>query len=69
MPAVVTVMDGVVSPVDQLFPDKLPEVRVTESPVQKLVGPSGVMLASVGGLSVTLCDAFSVPHEVVADTV
>ncbi|MNE38399.1 hypothetical protein D3C80_1322960 [compost metagenome] len=57
------------APVDQLFPDELPDVKVTESPGQKLVGPSGVMLAGGGVLRVTICDALSVPQEVAADTV
>lgn len=69
VPAVVTVIDGVVAPVDQLFPDELPDVRVTEPPGQKLVGPSGVILAGGGVLSVTVWDAVSVPQEVIADTV
>lgn len=57
------------APVDQLLPDELPDVRVTEPPIQKLVGPSGVMLAGDGVLSVTVCDALRVPQEVAVDTV
>ncbi|MNU80673.1 hypothetical protein D3C71_703110 [compost metagenome] len=62
-------MDAVVAPVDQLFPDELPEVKVTESPGQKLVGPSGMILAGGGVLRVTVCDAWRIPQEVVVDTV
>ena len=54
-PDVVTVMDCVVSPVDHRFPLEADEVRVTEPPSQKVVGPPAVMVGTVGiGFTVTL---------------
>ncbi|MNY15313.1 hypothetical protein D3C86_1485180 [compost metagenome] len=53
-----------VSPVDQLLPVALPEVKVTEPPGQKLVGPPGVIVAWLEVFKVTVCEAVSVPQEV-----
>lgn len=52
-PAVETVMDCVVAPVDQVFPVAADEVRVTEPPVQKAVGPLAVIVG-VGGSGLTV---------------
>jgi hypothetical protein len=52
-----TVIAAVVAPVDQRY-DVPPEaVSVTLPPVQKVVGPEGVMVAVGSGLTVTVCDA------------
>ena len=55
-PVVVTVMDWVVSPVDQRFPDVAEEVKVTDPPAeQNVVGPLVVIVGTVGiGFTVTL---------------
>jgi hypothetical protein len=42
------VIDCVVSPVDQVFPDAALEVKVTEPPWQKVVGPLEEMVGVVG---------------------
>lgn len=59
-------MDEVVAPVDQLFPLVLPDVRTTEPPWQKVVGPLAVMVGvMVLGITVTAIVEASVPHKVV----
>jgi hypothetical protein len=62
-PEVVTVMDWVVSPVDQRFPVEEEEVSTTEPPAQKLVGPPAVIVGTEGfGLTVTAV-AVELPEE------
>ena len=47
-------MDCVVAPLDQLFPVVDEEVKVTEPPAQKVVGPLGVIVGVAGnGVTVT----------------
>lgn len=47
-------MDGVVAPLDQVFPVAAEDVRVTEPPVQNEVGPLAVIVGVAGiGLTVT----------------
>lgn len=54
-PAVLTVIDCVVSPVDQTFPSRNEDVNVTEPPEQKVVGPLAVIFGTPGiGFAVTL---------------
>lgn len=54
-PAVVTVIDCVVSPVDHRFPVAEDEVRITEPPSQKVVKLPAVTTGVVGiGFTVTL---------------
>ena len=54
MPAVSTVMDWVVAPLDQVFPVGLLLVKVMLSPVHKAVDPLGVIVGVVGnGITVT----------------
>jgi len=48
-PLVETVIALVVSVVDQVFPVGADDVNVTEPPVQKVVGPPGVMVGVAGG--------------------
>ena len=48
LPELVTVIDGVVAPLDQALPVALLEVRVTEPPWQKVNGPFALMVG-VGG--------------------
>lgn len=44
-----------VAPVDQVFPVADDEVRITEPPVQKVVGPPAVMVGTAGsGFTVTV---------------
>ena len=58
VPAVLTVIEGVVSPVDQRLPVADDEVKVTLPPVQKVVGPPGVMVGVAGkGFTVTTVPA------------
>jgi hypothetical protein len=48
-------MDCVVAPFDQVFPVAEDEVRVTEPPVQKLIGPPAVIVGTAGsGFTVTV---------------
>lgn len=54
MPEVVTAMEGVVAPVDQLLPLVLADVKITELPWQKVVGPFVVIAALAGGLAFTV---------------
>ena len=54
-PLVVTVIDVLVAPVDQVFPVGEDEVNVTEPPSQNVVAPSAVMNGVAGiGFTVTL---------------
>jgi hypothetical protein len=48
VPAVVTVIEGVVAPVDHTLPVAEDEVKTTLSPVQKVVGPPAVMVGVAG---------------------
>ena len=51
-------MDCVMAPFDQVFPVADEEVRVTEPPVQKLVGPLAVIVGTAGsGFTVTVVAA------------
>jgi hypothetical protein len=49
-----TVMLCVVSPVDHVYVAPLLALSITESPSQKIVGPSGVIVTSTGACSVTV---------------
>ena len=54
MPALDTVMDWVVAPVDQILLLALLDVNVTLSPSQKVVGPDAVIVGVTGiGFTVT----------------
>jgi hypothetical protein len=56
VPAVETVMDCVVAPLDQVFPLADDDVNVTEPPVQNVVGPPAVIVGVVGkAFTVTFC--------------
>lgn len=57
VPEVVAVMLCVVAPVDHKYVDPLLAVRITESPWQNVVGPSGVIVATGFGVTVTLMEA------------
>ena len=58
MPAVVTVIDWVVSPVDHKFPLEAEEVNTTDPPAQNVVGPPAVITGTEGiGLTVTVVGA------------
>ena len=51
-------MDGVVAPFDQVFPVAEEDVKVTEPPAQKEVGPLAVMVGVAGtGFTVTVVAA------------
>ena len=51
-------MDCVVAPFDQVFPVADEEVRVTEPPAQKVVGPPAVIVGAAGsGFTVTVVAA------------
>lgn len=52
-PEVLTVIDCEVAPLDQRFPLADEEVRVTEPPVQKVVGPPAEIVG-VGGFAFTV---------------
>ena len=53
-PLALTVIDGVVSDVDQVFPVETDEVNTTEPPVQKVVGPPAKIVGTPGeGFTVT----------------
>jgi hypothetical protein len=57
-PGVVTVMEGVVAPFDQVYPNVDDDVRVTEPPSQNVVGPLAEIVGVAGvGLTVTACAA------------
>jgi hypothetical protein len=47
VPLSVTTMDGVVAPFDQVIPVAAEDVKVTEPPSQKVVGPDAVMVGVV----------------------
>lgn len=47
-PLALTVMEAVVSDVDQVFPIETDEVNTTEPPAQKVVGPPAVMTGAAG---------------------
>ena len=52
-------MDCVVSVVDQVFPVATEEVRTTDPPSQKVVGPPAVITGALGiGFTVIDCEAF-----------
>ncbi len=54
-PAVETIIDCVVAPVDHVLPVTLDEVNVTEPPEQKAVGPLAEIVGVIGnGLTVTV---------------
>jgi hypothetical protein len=54
-PLVVTVIDCVVAPPDQVFPVGEEEVKVMEPPAQKVVGPLAVIVGTAGnGFMVTV---------------
>ena len=54
LPEVVTVIDCVVSPVDQMLSVAEEEVSTTDPPSQKVVGPLAVIVGTAGtGLTVT----------------
>jgi hypothetical protein len=58
------VIDCVVAPVDQVFPVAEEEVKVTEPPAQKVVGPLVVMVGVGGsGLAVTVIGKDTTPHN------
>jgi hypothetical protein len=70
VPAVVTVMDCVVSPVDQRLPVVDDEVKVTLPPVQKVVGPPAVIVGVAGmGFTVTVVPADGADVQPLAVTV
>ena len=52
-PDVETIIDCVVAPFDHVFPEAALEVRVTEPPEQKVVGPL-VVIVGVGGFGLTV---------------
>ena len=63
VPAVNTVIDCVVSPVDQRYPPANDAVNSTESPSQNVVEPLAVMVGVVGiGLTVTIVAAETAEH-------
>ena len=68
-PVVVTVIDGVVAPVDQLYEVPPEAVSITEPPKQNVVGPLAAMLTVEPGFTVTGCEAVAVPHELVSVTI
>ena len=58
VPLVVTVIDCVVAPFDQVFPVADEDVRTTEPPAQNVVGPPAVMVGTGGtGFTVTVVEA------------
>jgi len=68
-PLVETIIEFVVSLVDQVLPLGADEVKVTEPPLQKVVGPPGVIVGVAGGgFTVTLVPALVELH-VPLDTV
>jgi hypothetical protein len=64
-PVALAVMEPAVSPVDHEFPVADEDVNVTEPPGQKVVGPLGVILATVEEFTVTVSEAEAVPHTLV----
>jgi hypothetical protein len=62
-PGVVTVIDGVVAPFDQVYPNVDEEVSVTDPPAQNVVGPPAEIVGVAGvGFTVTFCAA-ELPEE------
>lgn len=62
-------MDWVVAPFDQVFPVAAEEVKTTEPPAQKVVGPPAVIVGTGGsGLTVTVVTA-DVAEQVPFETV
>ena len=58
VPLVVTVIDCVVAPFDQVFPVADEEVKTTDPPAQNVVGPPAVIVGVAGsGLTVTVVTA------------
>lgn len=58
-----TVIDWVVSAVDQVFPVEAEEVNVTEPPIQKVVGPLVTITGTPGeGFTVTVVGADAATH-------
>ena len=53
VPPLVTVMEGVVAPFDQVFPVADDEVRVTEPPAQNVVGPFAAAVTTGSAFTVT----------------
>lgn len=47
-------MNGVVAPVDQVFPVADEDVKTTEPPAQKVVGPPAVIVGGVPAVTVTV---------------
>lgn len=57
-------IDWVVAPVDQVFPVAEDEVKVTELPEQKVVGPLAVIVGTGGsGFTVTVVAADTEEHD------
>ncbi|MNE17548.1 hypothetical protein D3C80_1105330 [compost metagenome] len=48
-PLVETVIEFVIAPVDQVFPEGAEDVKTTEPPEQNVVGPPGVIVGVAGG--------------------
>ena len=60
----VTVIDWLVEPFDQVLPVAFDEVKVTEPPEQKVVMPLGVIVGVVGtGFTVTVVGVEVELHE------
>lgn len=58
-----TVIEDVVAPVDQVFPVADDDVKVTEPPAQKVVGPPAVMVGTTGSeFTVTVVAAEVAEH-------
>lgn len=68
-PLVVTVIEFVVSLVDQVFPVGADDVKVTEPPLQKVVGPPGVIVGVAGGAFTVIMVPALVEVQVPLDTV
>ena len=50
-------IDWVVSPLDQTFPEAIEDVNTTDSPAQKVVDPDGVIVGVIGVVTVTTTGA------------
>ena len=58
VPAVETVIEGVVAPVDHVFPEPADDVNVTDPPEQNVVEPPAVIVGADGvGFTVTVVPA------------
>ena len=55
-PEVRTVIDGVVSPVDQVFPVTSEDVKITEPPSQNVVAPLAVITGGATVVTVTVAE-------------